>query len=176
MTGAQAGRQEFGFRRTECGCELCRAPCRHIPGGLAPPDLTALCPPGQDVFRWAEEHLRALTGPVPTLVPARRGDGACHWHFDGKCAVHQHAPFGCAFFDSHMSADEERRRSAAGVRARREDAAAGGLCHRVWLHLCRLGLKEGPADRSALAEEARRMVRHRERRRGQLRASDAGSG
>jgi hypothetical protein len=30
-------------------------------------------------------------------VPARQADGGCHWHFGGRCAVHDNAPFGCAF-------------------------------------------------------------------------------
>ena len=43
-------RQEHGFRRTECACALCQAPCRHVPGSLDPADLSRLCPAGQDVL------------------------------------------------------------------------------------------------------------------------------
>src|SRR5438874_6570965 len=46
-------REEFGFRRTECACAFCKAPCRHLPGALDPSDLPRLCPPGKDVFAWA---------------------------------------------------------------------------------------------------------------------------
>src|SRR5205807_19611 len=66
-------RAQFDFRRTRCGCEFCTAPCRHIPGSLDVSDLSRLCPPTQDLFSWAEEHLVALTDkPFPTLVPARQ--------------------------------------------------------------------------------------------------------
>ncbi len=148
-------REQHGFHRTRCGCAFCAAPCRYLPGSLAVDDLEQLCPPGQDVFVWAEEHLRALVDkPVPTLVPTRRTDGSCHWLLDGLCAVHANAPFGCAFFDTHMSNDEIERRSAASVEARRADA---GLYHKVWLYLCRRGLVGRPGDRAGLAAEWQRL-------------------
>src|SRR5437762_9516532 len=100
-------REQHGFRRTECACAFCTAPCRHVPGSLDVSDLARLCPAGRDVFAWAEEHLRAVTDkPYPTLVPARGPDGHCHWYFDGGCAVHDRAPYSCAFFDAHMSEEE----------------------------------------------------------------------
>ena len=50
-------REQYGFRRTRCGCDLCRAPCKHIPGSLDVEDLLRLCPENRDPFEWAEEHL-----------------------------------------------------------------------------------------------------------------------
>jgi hypothetical protein len=162
-------REQHGFRRTQCTCAFCTAPCRHIPGSLDPSDLDRLCPPEQDVFAWAEQHLRAIPEkPFPTLVPARRPDGACHWHLGGACVVHEVAPYGCAFFDAHMTAEQIRRRTGATIKARQEDAAAGGLYSRVWRHLCRLGLTCPSGDRAALAEEMRRMCGNAERRARQL--------
>ncbi len=159
-------REQHGFQRTRCACAFCAAPCRHIPGSLDVSDLERLCPEGQDLFAWAEEHLRAVPDkPFPTLVPARGLDGGCHWYFDGKCAVHEAAPYGCAFFDVHMSEEEAGRRAAATIQARREDAAAGGLYHRVWLHLCRKGLTSPSGDRDGLAGEWARIHRHAEGRR-----------
>jgi hypothetical protein len=167
-----APREQHGFRRTQCACALCAAPCKHIPGGLDPSDLTRLCPAGRDVFSWAEEHLRAVTDKsFPTLVPARGASGHCHWHFDGKCAVHEAAPYGCAFFDAHLPEEEVRKRSEATVKARREDAAAGGLYYRVWRHLCQRGLTSPPGDREGLAEEVRRLYWKAERRQRRLRPS-----
>jgi hypothetical protein len=164
-----AVRQEHGFRRTECACPLCAAPCRHIPGGLDPADLARLCPPGQDVFAWAEQHLRALTDrPYPTLVPARGPDGSCHWLFQGRCAVHANAPYGCAFFDTHMSPDEVERRYAATVAARQEDAAAGGLYHRVWQHLCRRGLVGRRGNGADLARDLHQFIRGARRNRRRM--------
>jgi hypothetical protein len=167
LVASQSGatREEQGFRRTVCACEFCRAPCRHVPGGLTPADLGRLCPRGSNVDEWAEQHLRAVVGlPAPTLVPARGPEGHCHWLFEGRCAVHEHAPFGCAFFDSHQPEAEVRRRSAAVIAARREDAAAGGLHYRVWLHLWRRGLTERPGDRAGLTKELDRICRYAERR------------
>jgi len=162
-------REQLGFRRTVCACEYCRAPCRHIPGSLDVADLSRLCPAGRDVFAWAEQHLRALIDrPVPTLVPARQANGHCHWFFDGKCAVHDCAPYSCAFFDSHMTEAEVERRSAATIQARREGATQDGLYHRVWLHLARKGLIGSFGDRSALLEEMGKIRRKAERNRGRL--------
>ncbi len=167
MGESETPREGHGFQRTECACAFCTAPCRHVPGSLDPADLERLCPPGQDLFAWAEAHLRAVTDkPFPTLVPARGPDGHCHWHFDGKCTVHDRAPYSCAFFDSHMADAEVRRRSAATVRAREEDAAADGLYHRLWQHLRRLGLTCPSGDRAALREDVRRIARDADRRRG----------
>ncbi len=159
-------REQHGFRRTVCDCAYCAAPCRHLPGSLDVDDLTRLCPPGEDLFRWAEQHLRALPEkPFPTLVPARQANGHCQWHFDGKCAVHDAAPFGCAFYDTHMSEAEAERRSAATIRARRDDAACGGLYHQVWRHLVRKGLTGPPGDRDGLRAEWLQISRHARRNR-----------
>jgi hypothetical protein len=165
MTELPLVREAFGFRRTECGCELCQAYCRHLPGTLDPADLARLCAAGQDLLAWAEEHLRALTDrPFPALVPARRASGPCHWYYDGKCAVHAEAPYGCAFFDSHMAQAEVDRRVAATVQAIREEAAANGPYLRVWRHLRQKGLIGPPADRAALRAEMERICRGAQRR------------
>jgi hypothetical protein len=153
-------REAHGFRRTACACPLCQAPCRHLPGAFDPSDLTRLCPPGHDLLSWAEQHLRALLDkPYPTLVPARRRSGYCHWHVGGACAVHPAAPYGCAFFDAHMPAAEEAARVAATVRAIRADEASDGPYYRVWLHLRKKGLVGRPADRAALLRDLRRIQR-----------------
>jgi hypothetical protein len=156
-------REMFGFQRTECGCEFCKVYCRHMPGTLDPSDLPRLCPEGQDVFAWAERHLRArIDAPYPALVPTRNNLGHCHWYFDGKCAVHENAPYGCSFFDAHMSEEEVARRAAATIRACREDAAANGLYHRVWLHLRGRGLVGSRGDRAGVLVEARSIQRRAE--------------
>ncbi len=121
MEPESVAREQHGFRRTVCGCEFCKAPCRHVPGSLDVSDLGRLCPPNEDVFTWAAQHLRAVVDkPFPTLVPARQTNGHCHWLFDGRCAVHGSAPYSCAFFDSHMTDAEverrPRRRSRRGKR------------------------------------------------------------
>ena len=123
--------ERYGFHRTVCNCAFCRAPCHHLPGSLDVADLELLCPPGRDLFAWAEEHLRALIDKsFPTLVPARGLDGGCHWLHGGKCLVHGNAPYGCSFFDAHQTDDEANRRAAATIRARLKDAATEGFISR----------------------------------------------
>lgn len=157
-------REEFGFHRSVCGCEYCKAYCRHIPGSLIPADLARLCPPGHDLLTWAEQHLRALLDkPAPTLVPVRQENGHCHWHFDGKCAVHENAPFSCAFFDFHMSDAEAKERQEAALKARLDDVAARGPNYKVWLHLRQKGLIARSGDRSALTHDMQKMQRNAER-------------
>jgi hypothetical protein len=153
-------REAFGFRRTECACELCQVYCRHMPGTLDPGDLARLCPAGQDLFAWAEQHLRALVGRgYPALVPAAHPDGRCHWYYRGECVVHADAPYGCAFFDAHLGRAEVDQRVAATLRAIREDAEKEGLYYRLWLYLRGKGLVGRGGDREALAAEARRLSR-----------------
>ncbi len=155
--------EKYGFRRTECACAFCRTPCRHMPGSLDVSDLEQLCPPGSDLFTWAEEHLRAVTDKAfPTLVPRRGPDGYCHWFYEGRCVVHAVAPYSCAYFDAHQSEGEVRRRSVATIRARQEDATAGGLYYRVWRHLCAKGLIGPSGNRAALADDLRQLRRQLE--------------
>jgi hypothetical protein len=164
MSTVDVAREELGFRRTECACALCQVHCRHMPGTLIPADLARLCPPGQDLFAWAERHLRALVDKrYPALVPARGLGGSCHWYFEGRCAVHEAAPFGCAFFDSHMTDSETERRSQAAVGAIQEDAAVKGSYYRVWLHLRRKGLVSEAGDRDAVWREMQRIGRRARR-------------
>jgi hypothetical protein len=171
MTELPLVRRECGFERTKCACEFCKVFCRHMPGTLIPADLSRLCPPGTDVFPWAEQHLRALTSqPCPTLVPVRNTSGHCHWYFEGCCAVHENAPFGCAYFDSHMSEEEIARRSAALRQARQQDNAEADLYRRVWLHLCRKGLIAARGDRQSLAREVQRLQRTMEKHQRRARA------
>jgi predicted DsbA family dithiol-disulfide isomerase len=153
---AATRRERYGFTRTRCGCDFCRAYCKHVPGRLDVADLDRLCPVGQDVFAWAEEHLQAVTDcSYPKLVPARQANGHCHWYQNGQCTVHEHAPYGCAFFDAHLPPIEVEQRSTAATRASLEDAARDGLYTQVWRHLCARGLTRPSGNRSPLEEELR---------------------
>ncbi len=148
--------QRFGFARTRCGCDLCRVYCRHVPGRLGVGDLDRLCPEGTDVFTWAEAHLQAVVdAPYPKLVPTRLANGHCHWYVDGGCTVHDRAPFGCAYFDAHMSPAEVKRRGLPANLASLDDARAEGLHFRVWRHLVSLGLVRPSGLRGPVDEEMR---------------------
>ena len=125
--------------RTICNCPTCVEHCRRQPGYLIPSDLEALAEHcGQSVERMASEHLepgpgsvvgvldehtgRLRTWTIPTLVPKRGASGACHWLMpDGRCAVHAVAPYGCAWFDSHMSRAEGDARSIPALRIIQSD-------------------------------------------------------
>jgi len=118
-------REEFGFKRVICSCRKCRALCESLPGSLVPSDLNRLIPQDADPFQWAEEHLRASPGfqlrtpfgvvAIPSLVPTKQANGHCHWLHDGLCAVHENAPFGCAFLSqcSQSDAHAERIKNSA---------------------------------------------------------------
>lgn len=158
-------RTEFGFRRTTCACELCSFWCRIMPGFLVPSDLKRLCPPGEDLMTWARQHLRASQGfiyvntntgevvQIPSLVPAKQPNGNCHWlQADGRCAVHDASPFGCAFLDQHLKDREARERNEAGRLARLEDFANDGPYSQVWHTLMEEGLTGGGEHAEAMAE------------------------
>jgi hypothetical protein len=161
------GRIEFGFERTHCACPACTVNCRHIPGYLIPADLeriAAIHPLGTDLFAWAKTHLLASPGAlvaqkgalfrIPTLVPARRGDGACVFLSPASaCTIHPVAPFGCAFFDAHQSHAQAERRSIAGLNAILRAWNENHLYAQVWRMLSQAGLV-APAP-----EEARKAMR-----------------
>jgi hypothetical protein len=153
-------RLEFGFCRTRCACPECTRNCQHIPGYLVPADLERLhrhLAPDQDLLPWARRHLLASPGAVvlsrgrafrvPTLVPARRPDGACVFLTRaGRCAIHAVSPFGCAFFDAHLPHAEADRRGKRGLQAVAEAWSAPGLYAQVWLALAGDGLVAPPPE------------------------------
>src|SRR5262245_26676119 len=104
-------RTEFGVPRSTCDCVECVMNCRYMPGHLIPADLDRLLEGVADPGKWAEDNLLASPGAlamntttgrtfrIRTLVPAVKPDGSCiHLTEDRKCAIHENAPFGCAFF------------------------------------------------------------------------------
>lgn len=76
---------------------------------------------GNQFPAWALEHLAASPGAilsvsgtqirVRTIVPARTQSGACHWFTaDGRRAIHNEAPFGCAYSDLwHVLSGADKR-------------------------------------------------------------------
>ena len=53
---------------------------------------------------------------IPTIVPKQTEHG-CVFLDNGRCKVHPVAPYGCAYFDSHMDAKEGAARSGAALNA-----------------------------------------------------------
>ena len=158
--------QLHGFARTICACEECKSACRHISGMCAVEDICRWqAQHGKDFDAWSCIHLAASPGAVvfrngalqrlPTIVPARVSTGACHW-LTGRetCAIHADAPYGCAFFDFHLSAAEGSRRSRAALEDIMHDWTTGGPYSRLWRALVAAGKTvEAP-------EVARQRLRH----------------
>lgn len=148
-------RTEFGFPRTVCDCKECTLYCRYIPGYLIPADLDRIhqyLAPDEDLYAWARRYLLASPGAkvaqrggifrIRTLVPARQARGACTLlTVENRCAIHAVAPYGCGFFDSHMTPSEADRRSLRGLHAVLEAWASGNLYPQIWVALDRAGLK-----------------------------------
>ncbi|MGE0885430.1 MAG: YkgJ family cysteine cluster protein [Blastocatellales bacterium] len=156
-------RIEFGFGRTKCACLECAINCRFIPGYLIPADLERIakhlgC---ENLIEFALENLLASPGAtvvdrgrmrqIPTLVPARRSDGACKFlDANNRCKIHEVSPFGCAFFDAHQSKAESDYRSGSGLVQIDRAWQEGNLYARLWLLLEALG-KVGPSPVAARA-------------------------
>jgi hypothetical protein len=194
-------RREFGYARSKCGCEKCSVYCRFAPGMVIPQDLALLGPLARGetaLIAWAMEHLQVSTGPMgfqvtgadgvrvkyPTLVPARGPDGlACHWLMeDGRCAVHERAPFGCAFFDCRLDGGDALERKSRACEAmaeswRAEDATPGhpnGLYARVCKALAAAGrIAPDPAvSRSRMQKVAMAEAKGRGTRQSKPRRND----
>ncbi len=159
-----AAREEFGFARTVCDCSECSINCRFIPGYLIPADLDRITRHlgSENLVEFALENLLASPGAtvldqgqmrqIPTLVPARRNDGACKFlDANNRCLIHRVSPFGCAFFDAHQSKTESDYRSGSGLVQIDRAWDADHLYARLWLLLEALG-KVGP---SPVASRAR---------------------
>jgi hypothetical protein len=161
-------RTAYGAYRTICACKDCTVSCRFIPGYLIPSDLelikkqlvkstkVGLTEQYEDLISWCLENLVASPGAlvvrggipmrVPTLVPARdketnwckflKPKGGTHG-FD--CTIHEVAPFGCAFFDSHAPEGKWQALSSQGLQSILIDREQGGLYSRVWQALAVLG-------------------------------------
>lgn len=116
-----------GFKRTTCGCSLDVENCRRQPGVLAPGDAEAITAYLLAEGRGAEVDTAFVASPgaivantrtgerfqIPTITPARsRVGGPCRFlSSEGSCTIHPVAPFGCAYFDAHMTKAEGQRRS-----------------------------------------------------------------
>jgi hypothetical protein len=87
---------------------------------------------------------------IPTLVPARKPDGSCvNLTEDGKCSIHTVSPFGCAFIDSHMTAEQASSRSMHGLKnllAQLNDPDSA--YYRLWVMLNEAG-KNAPSAKES---------------------------
>lgn len=168
-------REAFGAYRTICDCRACTVSCEWIPGYLIPEDLERLAARVKRVNaktktdmafeEWAVDNLLASPGSlvvknglpfrIRTLVPARGADGhSCKFLNSAKeCTIHEDAPFGCAFFDSHMDVLPGQQLSAQGLTAICKDWQESGPYAKLWMFLFAAG-KVAP-DVTILREQMR---------------------
>lgn len=169
----EPARAEFGFARTTCACSNCSINCRFIPGYLIPADLERIAAHvgAENVMAFAADNLLASPGAIvgttdgqrhriPTLVPARHGNGACKFlAANGDCSIHAVSPFGCAFFDAHQSPEESDSLSMQGLMAigREWQQPDDSVYVAIWLVLNEAGLT-APAPMLARAKMAAAMA------------------
>lgn len=121
---SEVERTEYGFKRTKCDCWECSIHCKFMPGSLAPADVNRMhkaIAPNMTVYEFADQYLLASPGAtlriagtdyeIPSLVPRANPDMSCIFLNEGRCSIHAVSPYGCAFFDGHMSDEEGNRRS-----------------------------------------------------------------
>jgi len=125
------------MQRTECACVQCQQCCREQPGHLLPGEMERIA-----------EHLGRPLAEVKPMFWASRGavvmDTQTHRQFrigtitprydrrrkacvflteEGACSIHAVAPFGCAYFDTHQSAEQGQVLSGWGLRQIQDDPA-----------------------------------------------------
>jgi Fe-S-cluster containining protein len=103
------------FNRTKCACRDCVACCKRQPGPLIPGDYERI----QKHLGAADAQMRSLFWASPgslvkniltnrvyrigTITPRMRKGRCVFLDEDDRCKIHEVAPFGCAYFDTHMS-------------------------------------------------------------------------
>lgn len=118
---------EVPFERTVCACPDCISCCLQQPGCLVPGDVERI---EKFLGEPVERHLAASPGAlvgrfkggkvetfrIPTIVPKSTETGRCLFlSAEGRCRIHAVAPFGCAYFDTHMGFEESQRRMSWGI-------------------------------------------------------------
>jgi hypothetical protein len=144
-------RTEFGFKRIECACSACLRNCYGLPGYLIPADLWRIADylGEDDIVRFALDNLLASPGAlvvahgeifaIPTIVPARRPDGACRFLKNDLCSIHAVNPFGCAYFSAEQTKEQSDAISARGLMEIRKSWRQGDLYARLWARLYEAG-------------------------------------
>jgi Fe-S-cluster containining protein len=118
---------EHDFDRTSCACKECVRCCKRQPGPLAPGDFERIAAHLGETTEEAKRHFVASPGAVVVIDgrTERRGTitpkfarGRCVFLDDNdRCKIHTVAPFGCAYFDTHMSRQAAMPRSLWLVQA-----------------------------------------------------------
>ena len=119
------------FSRTTCACAECVKCCKRQPGPLAPGDYKRI----QERLGATDAEMESMfcaspgalvktatrTVRVGSIVPRYRR-GRCVFLDDkDRCRIHEVAPFGCAYFDTHMSGVTAMPRSVWLAKRQMED-------------------------------------------------------
>lgn len=111
------------WKRTKCACAECVKCCKRQPGPLAPRDFEKIAEHLGESREEAKRHFWASPGcvmknlatgetaRVGTITPRYERGRCVFLNADDRCSIHEVAPFGCAFFDTHMSAERAMERS-----------------------------------------------------------------
>jgi len=102
------------FDRTVCACKTCTNCCRVQPGPLAHGDFERIADFLGEDREQAKRHFWASPGAlvrlgsgetvrVGTITPKRVKGRCVFLDENDRCKIHPVAPFGCAYFDTHMS-------------------------------------------------------------------------
>lgn len=119
------------FERTTCACSDCVDCCKQQPASLHPGDFERIAAfLGETLeaakrFFWASPGAlvgKLVNGQVHTFrigtITPRLVDGRCVFlDAQDRCQIHTVAPFGCAYFDTHMGTEEGQRRGMWHLRA-----------------------------------------------------------
>jgi len=114
---------EHTFSRTTCSCPDCVTCCHEQPGSCAAGDVERIAAYLQLPVRVAA--LKFWASPGALLMNRESGEvyrqgtitprlvrGRCIFlDDDDRCTIHDVAPFGCAYFDTHMNGREAQPRS-----------------------------------------------------------------
>jgi len=112
------------FEPTVCSCKIDRENCQRQPGHLIPGQLTEILErlgeSPADAGKWfwnSPGMVLSKAGRIFRLrtITPRFAHGKCVFYENGLCRIHEIAPFGCRYFDAHMSANEGQRRAAWGA-------------------------------------------------------------
>jgi len=121
------------FKRTVCACADCVQCCKRQPGPLAAGEFERI----QEHLGASPEQMAKLfcaspgaliktasgeTRRVGTITPQRRKGRCVFLDEADRCTIHAVAPFGCAYFDTHMSSTTAHPRSVWLVKSQLDPA------------------------------------------------------
>jgi len=136
----KSSHSEHDFQRTTCACEACTRCCKRQPGPLAPDDFDRIVghfkAQGMS-HEVAVQHVKAQlcaspgalvmngqgeTKRVGSITPRFRRGRCVFLDEHDRCSIHAVAPFGCAYFDTHMGMHTAHPRSVWLANATAESA------------------------------------------------------